>query len=318
MPLNFPSSPTALQTYTDDNGTVWEYDGTKWGVITSTSKKLFSGAKVRLTTVASLTSTPTALDFDVEDFDIGNYYDFNQASKFTISQTGYYKIAGTFYTGSSGSGESYSFLLKKNGNTILTTQTSSANQSANYDDTIFLNTNDYLEIFVSESTSTGTLLIGSYVEVQRLGFSAGSTINLADIFSGVRTIVNSDINLTSTATAVSWSSTSFNENADTFGNVYWAAGTPTRITIKTTGYYNIRSFLTTSSSGAVNSYVITLRKNNTTNIVSSVNLGPNDSANIDELFSFVANDYIELFVSNTGATGSILSSVYLELIRVGV
>lgn len=318
MALNFPSAPVALQTYTDDNGVIWEFDGIKWDVVTGTSKKLFSGAKVSLTSAASLTATATALDFDVEDFDTGNYYDFAQASRLSVAETGYYRIAGTFYTGAAGSGESYIFTLKKNGSTTLTTQTCSANQSANYDATILLTAGDYLEIFVSEASATGTLLVGSYVEIQRLGFSAGSVINQADIFSGVRTLVSSAITLSSTPTAISWTSTDFNENADALGNVYWTAGAPTRITIKTTGYYQIKSFLTTGSAGTSDSYVITLKKNNTTNIVSSTNLGPNDNANIDQLFSFAANDYIELFVSNTGSVGTILSSVYLEFIRVGV
>jgi hypothetical protein len=318
MALNFPSSPTTGQTYTDDNGVIWEYDSTKWNVVTGTSKKLFSGAKVRLTATATLNSTPSVLDFDVEDFDVGDYYDFTQASRYTISQTGYYRVAGTFYTGTNGSGESYTYTLKKNGSVTLTTQTSSANQAASYDSSILLNAGDYLQIEVSESSSTGTLLSGSYFEIQRLGYSSGSGINAADIFSGVRTIVNSNITLSSTATAISWTSTEFNENADAFGNLYWSIAQPSRITIKVSGYYQIKSFMTTSSDGAANSYTISLKKNNTTNIVSSVLLGPNDNANIDELFFFNVNDYIELFASNSGSVGSILSPVYLELIRVGV
>jgi hypothetical protein len=318
MALNFPTSPIVSQTYIDDNGVIWEFDGTKWGVVTSTTKKLFNGVKVRLTTTASLTNTASALNFDVEDFDVGDYYNFGEASKFTIKQTGYYRIAGTFYTGASGSGESYTFILKKNNSITLTTQTSSANQSANYDSTILLNAGDYIEIFVSESNSTGTLLSGSYVELQRLGYSPGSGINQSDVFSGVRTLVNSAITLSSTPTAISWSSTAFNENADSFGNLYWTITQPSRITIKITGYYQIKSFITTGSDGAANSYVLTLKKNNTTNIVSTVLLGSNDNANIDEIFLFNANDYIELFVSNSGSIGSILSPVYLELIRVGV
>lgn len=318
MALNFPSSPTASQTYTDDNGVIWEFDATKWNVVTGTTKKLFSGAKVRLTTTATLNSTPAVLDFDVEDFDTGEYYNFAQAARYTISTTGYYRIAGTFYTGVNGSGESYTFTLKKNGTLTLTSQTSSANQSASYDASILLNAGDYLEIEVSESSSTGTLLSGSYIEIQRLGYSSGSAINQADVFSGVRTLVSSNVTLSSTPTAISWTSTEFNENADAFGNVYWTISQPSRITVKITGYYQIKSFITTSSEGSVNSYTLTLKKNNTTNIVSSVLLGPNDNANIDEIFFFNANDYIELFASNSGSVGSILSPVYVELIRVGV
>lgn len=318
MALNFPSSPVASQIYTDDNGVIWEFDGTKWAVNTGTTKKLFSGAKVRLTTAAALTSTPTALDFDVEDFDTGDYYDFSQASRFTVPDTGYYRVAGTFYTGPNGSGESYSFMLKKNGTLILTTQTCSANQSANYDSSIFLNAGDYLEIFSSENSSTGTLISGSYIEISRLGYSSGSALNQADIFSGVRTLVSSDVTMTSTPTAISWASTSFNENADALGNVYWTISQPTRITVKVTGYYQVKSFITTGTNSATNSYTVTLKKNNTTNVVSSATLGPNDNANIDEIFLFNANDYIELFASNSGSVGTILSSVYLELIRLGV
>lgn len=95
MALNFPSSPTTGQTYTDDNYAVWRFDGVKWDVITSTTKKLFSGAHVELGTNFSLTPTPTAISGGVTaivPFDTDNYFRVAYPSRIYVPTNGFYRI----------------------------------------------------------------------------------------------------------------------------------------------------------------------------------------------------------------------------------
>lgn len=315
MPLTFPDSPTIYDTYIDSTGVTWEYDGVAWNTIQGTQYKTFNGAKVRLVTSTSLSSIPTPLDYDVEDFDTGDYYTSYDATKITIRVAGYYRVAGTFYTGSSGIGSSYTFSLRLNGTDISVTEECAANQAANYDTTLYFNAGSYFQILVSESSSTGTLLSGSYVEIHRLGAAPGAAVTNADVFSGVRVSLSDTQLATSTLTAVTWSATDFDVNSDVFGNTYWN-GT-TRLTIKTAGYYQIKSFITTNSDGAENTYTLRLRKNNTSTITTAT-LSPNDNAIIDELYSFAADDYIELQLSNSGSVGGIIAGSYLEIIRAGI
>lgn len=315
MPLTFPDNPTAYQVYNDPTGVVWEYDGVAWNTIRGTQTRTFSGVKVSLSVTNNLTSTPTPLDYDVENFDVGDYFDFYDAAKITIRVTGYYRIAGTMYTGSLGTGSSYKFTLRVNGSVNYTTQTCAANQSANYDTTAFFNAGDYLELLVSEDTATGTLLSGSYVELHRLGAAPGVAPSNADIFSGARVLLGLDFNTTSTLTSIVWGSADHDVNSDVFGNTYW--NNSTRLTIRTAGYYQIKSYLTMAGIGSVDSYTVRLRKNNTTNITSTT-LGPNDNAVIDEIYFFSANDYIELQASNSGSVGGVLAGSFLEIIRAGI
>lgn len=317
MALNFPSSPAVDQTYADSNGALWVFDGVKWDIAIGSIYKQFSGAKTSLNTAALLTSTPTPLDYDVEDFDTGNFYSFLNASRFTIPSTGYYRIAGTYYTGSAGAGSSYTFSLIKNGVQTVTTQIAGPNQSANYDTTAFFEGGDYIYVNVSESTSTGSLLSGSYVEISKLGTAPGLGLSRNDVFSGASVSLATNFLLSSTPTAITWPTPSFDVNADVLGSPYWSAGSPTRLTVKVTGYYQIKAFLTATSAGTQDSYTLTLRKNGTTTITTAT-IGPLDNINIDEIYSFAANDYIEIVASNSGSVGGVATGSYLEIIRLGI
>lgn len=317
MPLLFPSSPTLDQTYVDANSTTWIFDGVKWNVLIGEAYRQFNGARVSLNTAATLTLTPTPLTYDVEEFDTGNYFTFTAAERFTITETGYYRIASTYYTGSGGSGSSYTFNLRQNGVTDLTTQICAANQAANYDATAFLTSGTYLDVLVSESTATGTLLPGSFVEVTKLGNAPGAGINRSDRFSGARVYISSAVLLTATPTAISWSAAEFDVNADVSGNNYWNVGTPSRITARISGYYQLKSFLTSGVNGADNSHTVVLRKNGTTALTTTI-MSPNDTVLLDEIFNLAQNDYLEIIASNSGSVGSILTSSYIEIIRLGV
>lgn len=317
MSLNFPSTPSVNDTYTDPNSVLWRYDGVKWNVVLGTAQKTFNGVKVTLTTNTALTSTSTAVDWDVESFDVGDYYTSTSASRVTIPANGYYRINGNFYTGPNGTGSSYSIILKKNGSTNISSSSVAANQTAVYDEVVLLDAGDYIEIFSSETNNTGTLLTGTYLEVTLVGQTPGYGTTGADSFSGARAILSANVNMTSTPTAISWTSTSFNLNADATGATYWTVSDPSKLTVKMTGYYRIKTTLDTGSAGSEGSYTVALKKNNSNTITSST-LGPNQNASIDETYNLTANDYIEIIVSNSGNLGTILPSSYLEIVRQGV
>lgn len=313
MPLNFPSSPTVGQTYTDDNSVVWQFDGTVWNVITGTTKKIFNGAKVSFTSNYNLSSTSSAVSWDQEDFDTGGYWVSSNAARITISQTGYYSVNLLLFAGPTGAGFNISF--KKNGSTVVTSGTLNANQSAEYYETLQLNAGDYLELFADETSSQGYLTTSSFIEIQQSGLGVGTGVNSYAAFSGVRVKLSSAFNTTVTPTAVSWSSTEFDTNANAEALTYWSAGDPTKILIRNTAYYSIQAYIKNGATGS--NYTLTLKKNGTTNLSSNSGLNPNDQSWIEETFYLTTNDYIQLFVSDTAGTGSVTAETHIEVIRQG-
>lgn len=317
MALNFPSSPTNGQTYTDPNSVLWRYDGVKWNVVLSTTNKLFNGVKVKTTSNNTLTTTETALGWDTSEYDVGDYYNPSEPTKVTINDNGYFRISGVAFTGPQGSGSSYTFKLRKNGSTTLATVVVGSNQAVAYDEIVQLYSGDYLEILASESTAAGVLFEGMTMEVTRKGLSLGVGVTAGDAFSGIRTTLSANVSMTSTPTAVSWSTPAFDANGDANGATYWDVGTPSRLTIKTAGYFRLNASLLTTSAGSANSYTFTIKKNNSTNL-STIDLGANDSTVIDETFNFALNDYIELFVDNSGSTGALVSNSFIQIVRIGI
>jgi hypothetical protein len=312
MPLTFPNSPSTGTQYIDDNNAVWEFDGVKWNVVLGTYKKMFSGVKVILTSSYSLTSNSSAVNFDTENFDTESYYTVSEPSKITVNKNGFYRINFSAYTGLYGS--SHTLHIKKNGYTTLSSVAISPNQYTNYDEIVELISGDFIEIYASESSSTGTLVNGTFLEVVRLGLSVGSSISPSQYFSGVRGKLTSTFSTTTSVTAVSWSTTDFNQNSDVYGSSYWTNSDPTKFTIKTTGYYRLKGVITVNPS---DSYNVSLNKNTTTSLA-TINIGPNGFAQIDDTYRFVANDYIQLFVNDLTSSGSITSNSYIEITRLGV
>lgn len=313
MALVFPPSPTNGQTYTDDNSVVWQFDSVKWNVVTGATKKMFNGAKVIFNTDYNLTSTSTAVNWDAESYDTTGYWNVSTANKIVIPQTGYYSINLVLFASTTGSG--YNITLKKNGSVTLTTGTMNTNQAAEYYETMSLNSGDYLEVFASETNAVGALTTSSYLEVQQVGLGVGTGVNSYAAFSGVRTIRSTAFNTTSTPTALAWSSTEFDTNANAQALLYWDNSFPTKINIRVNGYYSVQMYVQLGSAGS--NYTITLKKNGTTNLISSTGLSPNDDAWIEETYYLAANDYIELFVSDANATGSIANTTHMEVIRQG-
>lgn len=312
MALNFPSSPSNGQVYIDDNGISWEYDGVKWDVTRGTINRAFSGAKVTLSSNVALTATNTAISFTTEDFDTDSYFTLSSPTKISINKSAFYRINFSVYTGSVGS--SYTILIKKNGSTTLSTAVIATNQFANYDEILEINNGDYIEIYASESSSVGELTTDTKLEITRLGLYIGTNITASESFSGARTIFNSTYSTTSTSTAVSWDDTLFDQNASPIGDTYWNVSAPTKLTVGLTGYYRLKGTIAT---GGLDSYTAILKKNGSTTLT-SINLIANSLGLIDETYYFAQNDYIELFIQDGSSTGTLTTSSYLEISRVGV
>lgn len=312
MALNFPSSPTNGQSYIDDNGISWIYDGVKWNVSRGTTEKAFSGAKVTFSSNVALTSTNTAVSFSTESFDTDSYFTLSDATKISINKTAFYRINFSAYSGSIGS--SYTFIIKKNGSTNISSVVIAPNQYTNYDEILQLQSGDYLQVYAAESSSLGELVSSTVFEITRVGLPIGTNITPAESFSGARGILTTTYSTTASPTAVSWDSTLFNQNANSLGDLYWDSGNDTRFTIGVTGYYQIRAVIVT---GALDNYNIAVKKNGSTTLTSS-SIGPNSSAILDEIYYLADNDYIELYVDDGSSTGTLTTSTYFEIIRVGV
>lgn len=317
MPLSFPPNPTIGTTYTDSNYILWQFDGVKWNTILGPTEKLFNGAKIKLTTYVALTNTLSPISFDNEVFDIGSYYTSVDPTKIRIIQDGFYRINGSFAAGSTGTGSSYIIELRKNGNIILSSANMAANQTISYDNTIQLESGDYIQVYASEVNAIGTLLATSFIEIVQFGQTPGAGIRQFDMFSGVKAITSNVIYPTNTEAAINWTSTEWDTNADALGGLYWNISTPSRLTVRQNGFYEITSTLTTDSFGADNSFTIILKKNDTITLA-SISLSPNDTTTIDEIFELAESDYVEIYVSNIDSVGSINSTAFFKLTRLGV
>lgn len=318
MALNFPSSPTNGQQYTDDNGIVWQYLSSKgvWDVYRDDALKEFSGAKIILDINDALTPTSTAVTWDSEDFDIGGYFSVSFPTRLTVPKIGFYRLNLLISVGALGNGASYTFVVKKNGSSTLTTTTAGANQFVSYDETLELNAGDYIELFALESEGVGDINAGSFFEIQNIGDQIGSAQSTATTFSGLKLNLTTVEALTSTPAAITWDSTTFNTNADINGNVYWTIASSSKATIYTTGYYRIKASFESGVNGTDDSYTIDLRFNNTSSI--SASIGPNDSLDLDDVYNLTSGSYIEIFADESGGTGELTTDSYFELIRLGV
>ena len=198
MALNFPSSPSAEQIYIDDSNITWKYDGIKWGVIKSTGYKTYSGISAKLSTDFYPTSTSTALPWDSISINIGDYIEYTEPTKIIFRESAFYRINISLLTGSEGS--SYTINIKKNNNIILSTITTSINQFINYDEILVLTANDYIEVYVEDTSSAGTInSIASKLEVTKIGLTVGSS---AEVFSGVKALLSSNQATTSSSAPI--------------------------------------------------------------------------------------------------------------------
>lgn len=308
MALNFPSSPTNGQVYTDDNNISWQFDGIKWDVTKSTAYKTFNGVKLGLTSNFNVTDTMTAVSWDNEVIDIGDFHDIITSTKINIPTTGFYRV--NFSTKTSAFGSAYSIAIKRNSVITLSSTTITINQFINYDEILELSAGDYLEVYVSEGLSVGSLLQSTLIEVTRLGLSTGTA---ADTFSGARAKIITSYGTNVTTTPIPWDTTDFNQNANSAGDQYWSNASAPRLYIGTTSYYRVKVVVL---SNAFDNYTLILKKNGTTNL-NTINFGALNTVQLDEIYKLNSTDYIELYINDYNATGGLLVGTYLEILRVG-
>ena len=317
--LSFPASPTTGTEYTDDNGKVWEFDGVKWNISTSDLSKQFFGVKVSLASEFFLTNTLTAVEFDTEDIDTNNFFNPSTPTIITVPRTGYYRIHFSAYTGQEGFGASYTVQLKKNNTNLLSTAMS-AYQSGVYDEVLLLEVGDTISVQASEVENIGTLEAETFLEIILQGYTFGSSIVPGFEFSGVKAVLENDVSTTDTPTAITWTANDiiFNTNANAAGSLYWSNSDPTRFTIATTGYYRINTFLLTDANGSADTYTIQITKNGS-DVLETITLGANESAELDETYQFSSTDYIEVIISNSEAVGAIKQTEsFFQVVRLGV
>lgn len=319
MALNFPTSPTDLQLYTDPNSVVWQYSAAKgvWTKFSTQTIKEFSGAKLVLNTNKSLTNIELPLEFDDFDFDTDEYFNFGQfPSRINVKRTGYYRLNLLLATSNEGTGASYGFTIKKNGTLTLSSDNAGPNQFLYYDEISLLYAGDFIEIYVSDSNAVGEITTDSFFEIERVGFGLGTTTNASNGFSGVKVILTSDESMTSTPTSIPWDNASININADANGNVYWSSNNKPNLTIYTSAYYRVKGTLESNNLGATNSYTLTLRAAGST--LDTTTIGANERLDIDETYYFTSGSIIDVQASNGAAIGALTTGSFLQLIRQGI
>lgn len=312
MALIFPPSPSVGTTYTDDNSCVWQFDGVKWNIVTGTTKRMFNGVILGLSMNWSLTEALTAVDWDVETTDTNGYYTPLQPSRVTIPATGYYNLNLTIFSDNSGAG--YDITVIKNGTVEIADGHINPNQTSNFNDILSFNQGDYIQLFANEATATGAITNESSLELVLMGYAVGTGVTSYSAFSGARTDLSVDFSTTTTPTGIIWTGTDFDTNANALAETYWNLADPTKLTIKSNGYYTINVYLETGAVGGT--YTVTLKKNGTT--ISTSTIGPNDTAMLNQIYQLNLNDYIEVFASDTSGSGNITTESYLEVIRMGV
>jgi len=321
MTLSFPTSPSNGTQYTDLNGKVWEFDGTKWERAVASANKTFVGVKAIIQSEIALTSTLTAIEWEDVEHDTSNFYNENDQSALVIPRTGYYRVHLSLSTGQNGWGASYTINLRRSGVNFFS-ENMSAYQSGQYDDIYLLNVGDVIKLYASEYSGVGTISsdFETFLEIQLVGYTFGGAITPGFEFSGVKAILQNPINTTDTPTEITWTTNDiqFNVNANAAGNVYWSNVDPTKFTISTAGYYRLRSFFLTGSPGGQDSYTVLIRKNGSES-VEQVSLGSYSSVELDETIYFDADDYIEILVDNVESIGEIQETdTFFEITRLGV
>jgi len=135
----------------------------------------FSGARTYITNSFNLTTTPTAISYDGTVYDqnadvLGTlYWTAVNDTRITVKVDGYYRVKASLTTSDAGSNDSYSISLQKNASANLEQTTIGPSATLLLDEIYNLTTDDYLEIYVDNSDSTGSLANTAYIEITRLG-----------------------------------------------------------------------------------------------------------------------------------------------------
>lgn len=133
----------------------------------------FSGVKTYLSIPYSTTNILTAISWAGTTYDTNanalalTYWNSLQPNRLTIKMNGYYEIYSFIQSGAVGG--TYTITLRKNGITVLATTTIAPNDSASINQIYQLVENDYIEMLVSDSISSGNITTQAFLEVIRIG-----------------------------------------------------------------------------------------------------------------------------------------------------
>lgn len=169
----FANESAAIGTLTTKSYFEIERVGYSMGSAFST-RGAFSGVRVLLTSVENTTSVATAITWDKTDFNVnadinGNvYWDVSNNDKVTIYTTGYYRIKSMFETGTAGTSDSYTVDVKLNGTTFESASLGPV-ETLDLDETYNFTSGSYLQVYVKNTGSVGTITTDSYFELVRIG-----------------------------------------------------------------------------------------------------------------------------------------------------
>lgn len=130
-------------------------------------------------------------------------------------------------------------------------------------------------------------------------------------FSGAKIELTSNLNLTSTLTAIDWDASEFDTNT-----YFDSINSPSKLLITSTGYYRINVLLITGTQGNGASYSFSVKINGT-EILTNDTTGPNTGVHYDEIQLLHSGDYVEIWGSEDAGVGTLLTTSYFEIERVG-
>lgn len=281
------------------------------------------GAYVTLTTDVSNTGSGFRLiPFANEVRDDNGYWSAANPGRFTIPNSGWYLI--NLYVHWDTNNSARGLWIAKNGSpstgTNVLSGTYQANQSGMRQETsalAYLAAGEYVELYAWSDNTVS--IIGStgspaHASIHRLGVSS-SPSNPVNDGVRVRRTTNQSIS-TSVQTAISFDAEIRDDGA------YWAAGSPTRLTVARSGWYLINGGVEWDAGATQSRYLLIVKNGSSVLGIESRTAGTGDNKqNISTLAYLTAGDYVTLDVIHSQGTSlNILSQndgPYFALHRIG-
>lgn len=252
----------------------------------------------------------TILNFDIKDYDTHGAVTTGASWKYTAQVSGYYRVTGNIYYGSSSGG---SIDLYKNGSFLTRiTEKGAVVGQINGSTSISLNAGDYMDL--RSSAAATTLTLGSaynYMNIERISgpsaIAATESIN-ARYFASVTALSGS-------LATINWTTKDFDSHLGMSSGTY---------IVPTSGKYQVQSSLAVAGTFALNNAVnMQLQKNGTA--VSEDNAiagGATTSMNVNcsDIINCLAGDTIRVQVSSSATTPTIAASNsknFFSIARVG-
>jgi hypothetical protein len=135
----------------------------------------FSGVRAVLGGAVNTTSTPLPVSWLTTDFNsnanvIGDLYWYSGApDRLTVRTSGYYRCRSFIETSAAGGGNSYTMEIEKNGTTTIDNITLGPNDQLDFDEVIALDTDDFIQLKITNTDNTGAIQSTSYLELVREG-----------------------------------------------------------------------------------------------------------------------------------------------------